>query len=71
MNTYRILQNGECIWQGRAYDPEHAEEKCFDDETPGGFERFTLQVWGTVRLSKSMRGKDWKTVYTDQCLAAY
>jgi hypothetical protein len=66
---FRFLQDGETVWQGHAYDPEHAEERAFWDETPGSLERFTLQRWGTVKLGPTMRGKGWVTVYRDACLA--
>ena len=71
MNYYRILQDGHEIWRGKAYDTQDAEERCFDawDETPGSLERFTLQRWGAVKLTSSIKGKAWITIYANQCLA--
>ena len=68
---YRMLDTptGETTWSGYAYSPEHAEEKCFYDETPGSLERFTLQVWGKVKISRTMSQDGWKTVYENQCLS--
>ncbi len=66
---FRFLQNGEEIWQGRANDADHAEERAFWDETPGSLERFTLQRWGRVKLTKQISGMGWITVYSDACLA--
>ena len=60
---------GETVWQGRAYDARHAEEKAFWDESPGSMERFTLQKWGRVKLSRQISGEGWVTIYRDACLA--
>ena len=60
---------GNTTWQGYAYGVEHAEERCFFDEMPGSLERYTLQRWGTVSYSKSVKGKGWVTIYKDECLA--
>lgn len=69
--TFRMLQNGEEIWRGSAYDAEHAEERFFDsfDESPGSLERYTLECWGTVKYGSTMTGKGWVTVYSNACLA--
>lgn len=72
-DLYRMLQDGEEIWRGDALDWKDAEERCFDswDETPGNLERYTLQRWGTVQISSSLKDKAWVTVYSNQCLAPY
>jgi hypothetical protein len=57
---YRMLENGEQYWTGKAFDPEHAEERAFWDEEPGSYPRYTLQQWN---------GKKWVTIYKDECLA--
>lgn len=69
---YRMMQDGGEIWRGTAYDASNAEEKCFSsfDETPGSLERYTLQRWGVVHYSKTLKGKDWVKVYANQCLAS-
>ncbi len=68
---YRMIDSatGETVWSGRACDADHAEEKCFWDESPGTLERFTLQKWGRVKLSRQITGAGWITVYRNQCLA--
>jgi hypothetical protein len=70
-HLFRLLDSatGETVWQGRAYDACHAEEKAFWDESPGSMERFTLQKWGRVKLSREITGKGWVTLYRDACLA--
>lgn len=68
---YRMLDSdGNETWRGKAHDTEHAEERCFHDEPPGSLERFTLQVWGKVKLSREISGEGWKTIYKNECLAA-
>jgi len=67
---YRMLDNqGETVWNGKAYDEEQAEERCFFDESPGALERFTLQRWQDVKVTKSIKTKGWVTIYENQCLA--
>ena len=63
-------ESGNETWQGHAWDVEHAEERCFYDESPGSLERFTLQRWGVVKLGPTMRGKGWVTIYRNECLAS-
>ena len=70
MDTYRILEDGEQIWQGRAYNSEHAEEKAFADEVPGSLNRYTLQSWGQVKVSSQIKTGGWVTVYRDACLTS-
>lgn len=65
---YRMLADGEQEWQGRAWDTEHAEERCFYDEEPSSLIRYTLQKWGRVKLSSQIWGEGWITVYENQCL---
>jgi len=69
---YRMLQDGGEVWRGKAYDTEHAEERCFAvwDECPGSLERYTLQYWGKVKISRTMTDDGWVTVYENQCLAS-
>jgi hypothetical protein len=57
---FRMLENGEQYWTGKAFDPEHAEERAFWDEEPGSYPRYTLQRWD---------GKKWVNIYKDECLA--
>jgi hypothetical protein len=69
---FRMLdESGEVTWQGQAYDVDHAEERCFFDESPGSLERFTLQRWGRVKLSRSITSDGWVTIYKNQCLAIF
>lgn len=63
-----MLENNEPTWHGKARDTEHAEEKCFWDESPASLVRYTLQYWGKVKLSSSIKGDGWVTVYKDECL---
>jgi hypothetical protein len=66
---YRMLCDGETEWQGNALDTSEAEEKCFWDEPPGSLNRYTLQRWGTVKLTSSIKDKGWVTIYANQALA--
>ncbi len=72
-HTFRMLQDGEEVWRGKAYDAEHAEARFFDawDESPGSLERFTLQRWGLVRVASWSwsRIPGWVNVYENQVLA--
>lgn len=61
MKTYRILEDGEQLWKGLAHDPDHALEKCFNDEEPGSLCRYTLQEYRMIKLSKSNKGMGWHT----------
>jgi hypothetical protein len=70
MKTYRMLCNGETEWTGKARDPEHAEWRCFYDESPGSLCRYTLQVWGRVKLSRSISSAGWVNVYKNECLTS-
>lgn len=63
-----MLENGEIFWSGYAYDTEQAEEKCFYDESPGSLVKYTLQKWGTKKISQSMTMNDWVTVYENENL---
>jgi len=69
LTTYRMLEDGEESWRGKARDAEHAEEKCFYDESPGSLVRYTLQKWGKVKISSTMTDDGWVTVYENQALA--
>ena len=69
MDTYRMLEDGEESWRGKAHDVEHAEEKCFYDEPPGSLVRYTLQKWGKVKISSTMTDNGWVTIYENQALA--
>lgn len=72
MDFYRMLDTeGNEIWRGKAHDVSHAEERCFSDESPGSLERFTLQRWGRVKLTKQIKTDGWVTVYRNECLAHY
>lgn len=64
-----MLADGEQEWSGYAYDTEHAEEKCFFDESPCSLVKYTLQKWGTKKISQSMTMSDWVTVYENEKLA--
>lgn len=63
-----MLQDGEEMWQGRAYDIEHAEDRCFYHDSPGSLERYTLQRWGKVKVSREISVDGWVTVYENQSL---
>lgn len=63
-----MLENGEQFWSGKAWDAEHAEERCFYDEEPGSLVKYTLQKWGTKKISHSMTMQDWITVYENERL---
>ena len=60
MKWYRMMESGEHYWNGKAYNPAHAEELAFWDEEPGSYPRYTLQRWD---------GKKWVNIYKDECLA--
>ena len=62
-------EEGNETWRGQARDVEHAEEKCFWDEPPGSLERFTLQIWGKVKITKQMSQGGWVTLYKNESLA--
>ncbi len=59
MNTYRILENGEPYWQGRAHDCDHALERCYDDGGPGNLVTIEIQEWAKVQISSTMRAPGW------------
>jgi hypothetical protein len=61
LKRYRMLENGEVFWTGRARNPEHAEERCFSDEEPGELVRYTLQVFEDVEGGEEI----WTSLYTD------
>jgi hypothetical protein len=65
---YRILEDENEFWRGKAYNSEHAEERCFSDEEPGSLVRYTLQKWGRVKISSTMHDDGWVTVYKNACL---
>jgi len=72
MKTYRMLDSeGNETWRGQARDIEHAEERCFYTESPGSLERFTLQVWGRVKLTTEITSKGWVTLYKNESLASF
>jgi hypothetical protein len=71
INTYRLLEDGEELWRGKAYDAEHAEEKAFSDEPPGSIPRYTLQRRGVVKLSRQIQSMGWITVYKDERLSSH
>lgn len=66
MKFYRLLEDGEEIWRGKALDIEHAEERAFWSEQPGSLCRYTLQYWGQVKISSEMKTAGWVTVYENQ-----
>lgn len=57
MKTYRMLENGEEVWRGKAWDVEHAEEKIFWDESPCMYIKYTLEYWNKEK---------WVTVYENE-----
>lgn len=71
MKNFRIFENNELFWQGKARDPEHAEEKAFWDDQPGGLCRYTLQEYRKIQLSKSIRGMGWFTHYANAPIYLY
>ena len=60
-----MLADGEQEWIGRAINTEHAEELCFWDEAPAKGTKYTLQKWGKVAISSTMKTDGWVTVYKD------
>ncbi len=65
---YRMLADGEQEWSGKAWDTEHAEERCFFHEEPSSLVKYTLQKWGTKKISSTMTMQDWITVYENERL---
>ena len=65
---YRMLADGEQEWSGRAFNTEHAEERCFFNEEPGSLVKYTLQKWGRKKISSTMTMENWITVYENQSL---
>lgn len=63
-----MLENGEQFWSGKAWDAEHAEERCFYDEEPGSLVKYTLQKWGRIKLTREISGDGWITVYENERL---
>lgn len=68
---YRILADGEQEWMGYATCPEQAEEKCFNHEEPAPLVRYTLQVMGDVKISKTMKQKGWVNIYENESICIH
>lgn len=66
MKTFRILEDGDQYWQGRAYDADHALERCYDDGGPGSLVKVTIEKWGKVKLSRALRAPGWVKVWEGQ-----
>jgi hypothetical protein len=64
LETYRLLEDGEETWKGKAYSPEQAEERAFFDESPSSQIKYTLQRWGRVQVSRENHVLGWVTLYT-------
>ena len=52
------------VWRGAAYDPDHALERAYDDETAGGFVTLTVERWGRVKVTQSIRIAGWAHEWT-------
>ena len=70
MKTYRMLLDNEEEWRGKAHDAEHAEERCFYDESPVAGGRYTLQRWGRKKITRSITSEGWITEYENENLAS-
>lgn len=66
MKTFRMLCDGVEEWRGKAHDVEHAEDRCFFDESPGELNRYTLQRW---KPHKKLPAGKWVTIYESESLA--
>jgi hypothetical protein len=64
MSFYKIQENGEDFWTGRAQDVDGAIEKCYADDSPGSLVDITVLVWGSVKLSTEIRSKGWKKCWS-------
>jgi len=71
MKNFRIFEDKELYWEGKARDPEHAEERAFWDDQPGALCRYTLQEHRKIRLSKSNWGMGWFTHYKNAPLHVF
>lgn len=61
-STFRVLESGEEVWRGTAYDEDNALDKCFFDENPGNL-TYTLEKWGKVKYSRELSGPGWVKVW--------
>lgn len=66
MKQFRIFEDGELIWEGCAHDPDHAIDKCFTDETPGAFCKYTIQGFQKIKISKTMKTIGWYTYMREE-----
>lgn len=63
-HLYRIQEDGDTYWTGRAYNPEHALELAYDDGGPGSCIALTVQRHASKKLPGGCRVPYWKTVWT-------
>ncbi len=54
---YRILEDGEQIWQGKAWSENKALELALGEET--GDSLYEIQRWGDKKISSVASMKDW------------
>lgn len=66
-----MLADGEQEWMGYATCPDEAEDKCFFDEEPAPLVRYTLQVMGDVKISKTMKQKGWVDIYKNESICIH
>lgn len=56
-NLYRVLEDGEQIWSGKAFSEDEALELALGEETSNL--TYEIQRWGNKKISRSMSMKDW------------
>lgn len=65
-DIYRVLENGEEAWRGKAFDADHALERYADYcDGAGSLVDLKLEKLGTVNLTKSgsHKGEAWSKVW--------
>lgn len=70
MNHYRIREDGEIAWQGKATDADDALERFFEDEDPSPSIFYTVEVFGEVQFSKTIKGKGWTTAFSGRLISS-
>ena len=66
MKTYRISEDGEHYWTGRAFDMYHALEKCYDDGGPGSLVTVTVEVSALIKVTKRIETMGWRKIWQGQ-----
>lgn len=59
MKRFRVSEDGEVYWTGKAYDVDHALEKCYDDGGPGSLVTVKVEAEGQVKISSTMSEPGW------------